>query len=79
MPRTVIKFGGLSLEAWEKVAKGMFIAAAGAAITYMTEALSGMDFGEWTPAITAAWAVLVNMARKFLAEHGEDGTDPEAA
>lgn len=49
---------------------GSGIAAAGAALTYAAQAVSGVDFGVWTPVVVAALSVLANVARKFGIESG---------
>lgn len=52
----------------EKVGKGLLIALAGAALTYLTEQIPNIDLGEWTPIVVAFWSVIVNAARKWLSE-----------
>ena len=49
-----------------KILKGALVAAAGAALTYLAEWVSGADFGEYTPVVVSLSAVLVNIARKWL-------------
>jgi len=49
-----------------KIAKGTGIAAAGAALTYLAETIPGVDFGVYTPYVTAALAVVVNALRQLL-------------
>lgn len=51
-----------------KIGTGALIAAGGAALTYIAEALPGVDFGEWTPMVVAISSVLINAARKWLTE-----------
>lgn len=53
----------------KKVGKGLLIAAAGAALTYLAEAIPGIDFGAWTPLVVAGTSVLVNFGRKFLSSY----------
>jgi hypothetical protein len=48
-----------------KIGTGLLIALAGAASTYIAEQLSKQDFGQWTPVVTAASAVVINMLRKW--------------
>jgi hypothetical protein len=52
-----------------KVAIGLAVALAGAAATYLTEFVSGADFGESTPIVVAATSVLVNIVRKWAANN----------
>jgi hypothetical protein len=42
------------------------IAAAGAALTYASAAITGLDFGEMTPIVVVGWSVFANYARKVL-------------
>ncbi len=55
----------MSKEAAIKVAKGAGIAAAGAALTYLVQAVPGLDLGPWTPVVVAVLSVLVNVVRKI--------------
>lgn len=48
-----------------KIGKGALIAGAGAVLTYLSQAVSGADFGLWTPIIVAALSVAVNAVRKL--------------
>lgn len=50
-----------------KVVKGAAIAAAGAVLTYVTQWVSGADFGSLTPAVVAGWSILANALRKLVA------------
>lgn len=47
------------------VARGAAVAAAGAALTYLTQWVSGQDFGVYTPLVAAGLAVLTNVVRKL--------------
>lgn len=48
------------------VGKGLLIAIAGAALTYLTQYVSHANFGIYTPIIVAGWSVVVNFARKYV-------------
>lgn len=48
------------------VAKGLGIALAGAALTYLTSYISNTNFGVYTPVVVAGWSVIVNFVRKFV-------------
>ena len=63
----VFKLSGID---WLKLAKGAGIAIAGTILTYLTEWLTGQDFGQATPLVVSAWAVAANFARKFLTNTG---------
>lgn len=64
-----------------KIAKGAGIALVGALLTYITEYLSGIDFGEYTPVVVGIWSIAVNAIREFLkgtqqgGENGQAGQD----
>ena len=49
-----------------KVIKGAGIAAAGAALTWLAQNISGMDFGPWTLVVVPIASTLVNAALKWL-------------
>ncbi|GIW81515.1 MAG: hypothetical protein KatS3mg105_3322 [Gemmatales bacterium] len=55
-------------EKWLKIGKGALIAGAGAALTYLSQAVSGADFGVWTPVVVALLSVAVNAVRKLSLE-----------
>lgn len=46
--------------------KGLLIACAGAALTYLTEQIPNVDFGQLTPVVVAAWSILANIVRKYI-------------
>lgn len=51
----------------KKLLKGALIAAIGAILTYLEDALPGIDFGPtWTPVAVGLNSVLVNFFRKWL-------------
>lgn len=49
-----------------KVLRGAAIAAAGAVLTYLSQWISGADFGVYTPTVVAVWSIVVNLLRKWL-------------
>lgn len=49
-----------------KIAIGAGVAGVGAILTYTTQELSNIDYGEWTPVITALMSILANTIRKWL-------------
>lgn len=64
----------LNSEDWKKVLTGATIATTGALLAYLSETLSGYDFGSLSPLVSAAFAVLTNIVRKWhknLAEPAE--------
>jgi len=56
----------LNKEDLVKVLTGFGIAMLGAALTYLSQAVLDIDWGIYTPAVTAGASVLVNLARKWL-------------
>lgn len=56
----------ISKEEVVSVLKGLGIAVAGAALTYLTSYFTHTDFGVYTPIVVAVWSAIVNFARKFV-------------
>ena len=52
---------------WKKVATGAGIAVVGALLTYVTQVVADLEPGPWTPVIGAAWSVVANIAKKWIA------------
>lgn len=50
----------------KKLGTGAAIAVLGALATFAAEAIPNVDFGSWTPLVTAVLSVGVNALRKFL-------------
>ena len=63
--------GSLNWTDLQKVGKGALIAAAGAALTYLSEHLGSVDFGQYTPAVVAGISILINFGWKFLSNNSE--------
>ena len=55
-----------------KIAKGLGVAIAGAALTYVSSAIANVDFGVYTPLVVAGWSVLANVARKFVFDNTQE-------
>lgn len=53
-----------------KILKGAIIAACGAGLTYLLEAVGKIDFGTATPLVVSGFSVLVNILRKLLVAWG---------
>ena len=53
----------------QKVATGALVAIGGALLTYLTQTVAQIDFGDYTPVAVALSSVLVNVARKFIADY----------
>jgi len=58
-------------DAW-KILVSCLIVGGGAALTAFEQQMSEQDFGMWTTAVMAVNTVLVNLARKFLADNSND-------
>lgn len=63
-PRFKIDLVGL-----KKVGKGALIAGAGAILTYLVEAIPGVNFGVYTPFVVGIASILINFGRKFLVQY----------
>lgn len=55
---------------YKKALRGLFIALAGATLTYITELLPGVDFGAYTVVVVAIASAGVNFAREWLKSQG---------
>ena len=62
-------FGKIDLIGLKKVGKGALIAGGGAVLTYLAEALPGINFGEFAPVAVAISAVLINFLRKLMMKY----------
>lgn len=51
-----------------KIGKGLLIAMAGAALTYLAQTIPNVDFGAYTPVVVASFSVIVNAAQKLLSD-----------
>ena len=56
----------LSKNDLKSIAKGLFVALAGATLTYAATEIKLIDFGTYTPVVTALAAVLFNAGWKLL-------------
>ena len=64
----------LNAEDLKKIGVGALVAVAGALLTYLSETIANVDFGDMTPVVMALWSVIANVARKFLSNSsGEFG------
>lgn len=61
----------LSKEDIKKVGKGAVIAVSGALLTYITELIPTIDFGAYAPLIASIWAIIVNLAWKFIKDNSK--------
>ncbi len=59
---TITFFNKIQLK---KIAIGAGIAMLGAGLTYLSEIAAQIDFGDWTPIVTAVFAIGVNTLRKL--------------
>lgn len=53
----------------QKVATGALVAIGGALLTYLTQTVANIDFGDFTPVAVALSSILVNVARKYIADY----------
>ena len=54
---------------WKKIGIGFLVAISGAGLTYITEFLSGIDFGEFSPIVMVVWSVIANLVRKWASNN----------
>jgi len=45
---------------------GALITSGGALLTYLSENLGKVNFGDWTPAVVVVASLVINMVRKFI-------------
>lgn len=53
----------------KKISTGAIVAIVGALLVYATDLVPQIDWGVYTPLVTAVFAVLANVVRKWLAEN----------
>lgn len=56
----------LNQEDLKKIGVGALVAVVGALLTYFSETIASVDFGDLTPVVMALWSVVANIVRKFL-------------
>jgi hypothetical protein len=49
----------------QKIAKGAMIAGGSAILTYILQAIMGMDFGAYTPIVVAICGILINTIKSY--------------
>ncbi len=65
----VVSSGKINLEGLKKVGKGALIAGGGAVLTYLAEAVPGIDFGAYTAIAVGVFSVAINFFRKLLLKY----------
>ena len=53
----------------QKIGTGALVAIGGALLTYLTQTVANIDFGDFTPVAVALSSILVNVARKYIADY----------
>lgn len=61
----------LNKDSWLSIAKGAAIAGSATALTYISQSLTGADFGSSTGVVVGILSVLINYLRKALTENAE--------
>jgi hypothetical protein len=51
---------------YKKIGKGALIAVGGCLLTYLTQEIGNIDFGQYQGLVVAAWSIIVNLGRKLL-------------
>jgi hypothetical protein len=60
-----------SKEDWQKIGKGLLLALGGVALEYVADTIPQVDFGQFDTVVAAGFAVLLNIARKYLSDTRE--------
>ncbi len=60
------KKNSLDKETFIHIVKGGLIAGGGVALTYILQAISMMEFGEWTAIVVGICSILINAIREFI-------------
>ncbi len=55
-----------------KIARFGGVALFGAFLTYLSSVIPNINFGIWTPVITAVWGIILESGRRYVAS--SDGT-----
>jgi len=53
----------------KKVGKGALIAGSAVALTFVAENIGSIDFGNYTGLVVGLVSIVINFARKYLAEY----------
>jgi hypothetical protein len=53
----------------KKIGTGAVVATVGALLTYATQIITDIDFGQATPLVMAAFSVIANVVRKWLTDY----------
>ena len=56
----------LNKEDFKKILVGALVAVAGALLTYLSEVVTQVDFGGYSPMVVAILSILINAGRKFI-------------
>ena len=54
-----------------KVARGFLIVMAGAALTYLTELIPNLDFGNLKPLIVPIFGSLIELGRRWITDYNK--------
>lgn len=63
---TSFTFQGIN---WKRFAAGAGVVVAGALLTYVTNWLTGVNFGAYTPIIMSVWSIIANLVRKWVSDN----------
>lgn len=53
---------------WKSIGRGALVAVIGTLLTYGTQQIGNIDFGEYTPIVVTLLSVITNIVRKYLTE-----------
>jgi hypothetical protein len=60
----------LNKEDFKRIGLGAIVAVVGALMTYLSQVITTIDFGAYTPIVVAFWGVIANIVRKWLTNNG---------
>lgn len=63
---TSFSFTGIN---WKKIGLGALAVCVGALLTYASNIITHIDFGIYTPVVTAFWTVVVNIGGKWVSDN----------
>lgn len=69
--------GKLDVVDFKKLLRNLLVVAAGAVLTYLSQWVSGTDFGSWNGIIVPLVAGLIDAARKWLTNQTPTENTPE--
>ena len=60
----------LNKDDFKRIGLGAIVAIVGALMTYLSQVITTIDFGVYTPIVVAFWGIVANIVRKWLTNNG---------